>query len=134
MMPARKTDNNLLSTFERDGVMVVELGVEVGRRQADILAKMLAGILKGRDTRVVLDFQRTRHIHFNLTRTLVMYQTLFERFGAELAMSGLTRYISNVLGFMGFWNLERYTTAQDAISTLAPAAAMEPVVSNAAAQ
>ena len=134
MMPAMKTENNLISTFERDGVVVVELGVEVGRRQADILAKMLAGLLKGRDTRVVLDFGRTRHIHFNLTRTLMMYQSLFERFGAEIAMCGISRYISNVLGFMGFWNLERYATASDAITTLTPAAAVEPVVSNAAAQ
>ena len=107
-----------------EGVIVFTMSGDVGQTEMAEFSRELGARLADGARRFVLQMERVEHVQYHCLDLLIRSCALLKRTGGELRIAGATKYVRNIMRFVGVEQHFTVCTAlADAMGAWAPASA-----------
>jgi anti-anti-sigma factor len=104
-----------------DGVVVFTLSGDVGQTEMAEFSRELGTMLAGGSRRFVLQMDRVEHVQYHCLDLLIRSCATLKRHGGELRIAGASRYVRNIMRFVGVeQHLRVYPSTGEAVASWVP--------------
>ena len=107
-----------------EGVIVFTMSGDVGQTEMAEFSRELGARLAAGARRFVLQMERVEHVQYHCLDLLIRSCALLKRTGGELRIAGATKYVRNIMRFVGVEQHFKVCTAlADAMGAWVPVSA-----------